>query len=405
MSMAVGPPFPTCRGSEMASSTPLRPQTVDDVRDAVAEAMASGTVIEVRGGGSKAEIGAPRQTRLLDLSAFDQVVDYDPRELVLTVGAGMRLDRVEALLAEHSQMLAFEPFDHGPLLGGTTGRATLGGVIAAGVAGSRRLSAGAARDHFLGFEAVSGRAERFVGGARVVKNVTGYDLPKVMAGSWGRLAVLTTVTLKVLPRPEATVTLALRGLDDRGAVRAMALAMRSHVAVAAAAHLPDHEAGPLTLLRLEGFGPSLSVRAAALATALAGSAAVETLGQDDAAPLWTDLRDAAPLAGEAVLWRVNTAPSLGPQVVEALIPHGARRLYDWAGGLVWLGTREDVDPALVRAAAQAAGGHATLVRAPAALRAKVPALHPEQLGVARLSDRLKAAFDPAGVLDPHRFKV
>ena len=384
----------------------FRPQTAGEVRDAVAHALADGTVLEVRGGGSKASICNPdRATTLLDLSALNRVVDYDPPELVLTVGAGMRLDTVESMLAERGQMLAFEPFDHGPLFGRPARAATIGGIVAAGVSGSRRVSAGAARDHLLGFEAVSGRAEAFVGGARVVKNVTGYDLPKIMTGSWGRLAVLTTVTLKVLPRPPESLTLMLRGLDDRRAVLAMARAMGSPASVAAAAHLPDDAGDAATALRLEGYGPSMAPRASMLSSALRDFGPVDALDPAQADALWRGVRHAEPLAGEPVLWRVNTAPSKGPAVYEALASFAVRRLYDWAGGLVWLGMGVGADPAAVRLAAAAAGGHAILVRAPKALRATTPALHPGTPAVERLSDRVKAAFDPAGILDPERFRA
>lgn len=371
----------------------LKPGSVSDVCDMIAGRAA----IEVRGGGSKAEIGFPRETRIMEMSAFRGVIDYDPPELVLTVGAGARLADVEALVSAEGQMLAFEPFDHGPLLGKPSGAATIGGVVAAGVAGSRRLSAGGARDHLLGFEAVSGRGERFVGGAKVVKNVTGYDLPKLMAGSWGRLAVLTQVTLKVLPAPRVRTTVALRGLGDREAVRAMAAAMGSPAEVGAAAHLPD--AG-VTALRVEGFGPSVTARAEMLRRLLGGGDLIEGAESD---ALWASVRDAAPLAEGDVLWRVSVAPSAGPAIHEALAPLGARRLYDWAGGLVWLALPAEADQTLVRAATDAAGGHAMLVRAPEALRRRIPALHPEAAGVAALSRRVKTAFDPAGVLDPKRF--
>ena len=182
----------------------FQPTTEQDVVDAIAQAASDGRHLEIRGGGSKAEFGAPdRNDDILDLTAFASVIDYDPAELVLTAGAGAPLSVIQALVESENQMLAFEPFDHGPLFGRPAGAATIGGVIGAGVAGSRRISAGSVRDHLLGFKGVSGRGEAFVAGAKVVKNVTGYDLPKLVCGSWGRLVALTEVTLKVLPRGRA----------------------------------------------------------------------------------------------------------------------------------------------------------------------------------------------------------
>lgn len=377
----------------------LRPRDERDLCEAIAASVRSGRAIEVRGGGSKAAIGHPdRDVDVLETGAFAGVIDYDPAELVLTAGAATPLREIAALLRANGQMLAFEPFDHAALLGGAPGRATIGGVIAAGVAGSRRLTAGGARDHLLGFRAVSGRGEAFVGGAKVVKNVTGYDLPKLMAGSWGRLAVLTAVTVKVLPAPRDGRNLALRGLSDRAAVRAMAAALGSPADVSAAAHLPEEG---VTILRLEGVAPSIAARAAMLH---------ELLGADGSVP-WPDIAAVGALADGAVLWRVSVPPSHGPDVWDAVAgaPEqtngqiGARRLYDWAGGLVWLALPADADHQAVRRAAAAAGGHAMLVRAPLDLRRRLPALHPPAPGVARLEQRVKAAFDPAGVLDPARF--
>jgi glycolate oxidase FAD binding subunit len=464
--------FQICQDFDMSGAM-LRPKSVADIQQMVSQAVQEGSALEVRGGGSKSPMGVPdRQCTLVDMSAFDQVVDYDPPELVLTVGAGMPLQRVQALVDERNQMLAFEPFDHGPIFGKAAGAATIGGVIAAGVSGSRRLSAGAVRDHLLGFEAVSGRGERFVAGGRVVKNVTGYDLPKLMAGSWGQLAVLTQVTLKVLPKPRTSATVIVAGLDDVRAIAAMSTAMRSQAEVAAAAHLPiaefveeatryvddSHAASQLhtrpaasnndsadltgsrsaasadltgsmrpasmrqralTALRVEGFGPSVEARAAMLCSLLAEFGEAQVLAEFDANLLWHDVRTVTPLqnnavagkprgandvvGGESPLWRINVPPSTGCEVTASLRPHRARWFYDWAGGLIWLTMPRDSDPLLVRAAAAKAGGHATLVRADPELRLQVPALHPQAPAVAALAARIKAAFDPAGVLDPRRF--
>lgn len=383
-------------------NTEPKPSSATDVADAIADAVRTGARLELRGGGSKAAIGAPREAAVLDLSELSGVIDYDPAELVLTAKPGTPLVMIEDLVASEGQMLAFEPFDHGPLFGRPPGAATIGGVLAAGVAGSRRLTAGGARDHLLGFQAVSGRGERFTAGAKVVKNVTGYDLPKLATGSWGRLFALTEVTLKVLPRGRISVSVAADGLRPDQAQHAMAKALGSQADVQAAAHLPAELADPsLTVVRLEGFGPSVAARAAMIRELWRDFASARHLEDDEAARFWTTLRSLSPLDDGGQLWRVNTPPSAGPALVARLAPHGVRWMFDWAGGLTWL--TFDGDPAEVRTAAAQLGGHAFLIRAEDTVRRRTPALHPPQPGVGALEARVRAAFDPLGVFETGRF--
>jgi glycolate oxidase FAD binding subunit len=260
------------------------------------------------------------------------------------------------------------------------------------------VSRGAVRDHLLGFKAVSGRGEAFVGGAKVVKNVTGYDLPKLAAGSWGRLFAMAEVTLKVLPTPEVVETLYLAGLKPAEAVAVMAAALGSQADVAAAAHLPG--GGGFTLLRLEGFGPSVAARREMLKVVTADFGPLIPMTEDEAKACWVAFRDSGELLGE-VLWRINLPPSASSAVIAALEMLDARWLMDWAGGLIWLTL--DGNAGAVRAAAQAAGGHAMLVRAPEAMRREVPALHPQASGVMALEARVRRAFDPEGVFETGRF--
>jgi glycolate oxidase FAD binding subunit len=297
-------------------------------------------------------------------------------------------------------MLAFEPFDFGPVFGQPTGASTIGGVVAAGLAGSRRLSAGNVRDHVLGFSAVSGAGDVFKAGGRVVKNVTGYDVSKLMAGSWGRLAVMTEMTLKVLPRPRTTRTLILRGLSLMHAAQATTRAMRSQAEIAAAAFAPGDVS--LTALRLEGSGPSVDARTKLLADLLG---ALEPMDGAEASAFWASIRDGSRLGQGGpgdVLWRISVPLTAGGGVAASVTELGGKAMLDWAGGLVWaLAPAETC--AKIREIAEAAGGHALMVRAPAAVRRTTPALHPEAPGVAAWSARVKAAFDPNGVLDPQRF--
>jgi glycolate oxidase FAD binding subunit len=340
----------------------------------------------------------------LDMTSFSGIIEYHPSELVLSVRAGTALSAVDDLLAANDQMLAFEPFDAAPLYGQASGRATIGGMIAAGSCGPRRLAAGGTRDHILGFEAVSGRGEHFVAGGKVVKNVTGYDLSKLIAGSWGRLAAITAVTLKVLPRPRAQVTLFYNGLSARAAQQAAACAMGVCAGVSAAAHIPasctfTDEA--LTALRVEGLGSSVPAYLALLRQTLSYYGVPGTLPEEDAAQLWLAISEARPLQSAATLWRANVPPSRGPALAEAVESLGARWFFDWAGGLVWIAHDGPADD--VRTAAANAGGHVVLVRGPVDIRAVVPMLHPQAAPLAHLSERVRRAFDPHGVFETGRF--
>ncbi len=385
----------------MTERQTLCPTSAEDLREEVARAARDGYAIEVRSGGSKRDIGSPdRRTTIIDLGAMTGIVDYEPSELVLTVRPATPLVQIEAMLAERGQMLAFEPWDHAALFGDER-RATIGGIVAAGVSGPRRVSAGGARDHLLGFEAVSGRGEVFKGGGKVVKNVTGYDVSKVIAGSWGQLAVMTELTLKVLPRPRSVTTTTIEGLRAEAAIAAMARAMGSPCAVAAAAHMPAAGDRPsVTAFRIEGFAESVAARVEDLAAALTMDGRCSTMSPDESSRLWDAVATAAPLAEREALWRAHVAPSRAGALTAALEALGVSYLLDWAGAALWIGAPADGD---VRAAVKASGGHAMLVRAPAASRAITPIREPEAPGAAALSARVKQAFDPAGILDPHRF--
>jgi glycolate dehydrogenase FAD-binding subunit len=397
----------------------LKPRDAKDVEAAVQWALAEGKALELAGQGSKRAIGRPAQTDLtLDLSGLAGVTLYEPEELVLSAKAGTPIAEIEALVASKDQQLAFEPTDYGAILGGAAGRGTIGGVLAANLAGPRRIKAGAARDHFLGFSAVSGRGETFKSGGRVVKNVTGYDLCKVIAGSWGTLAAMTDVTIKVLPRPETEVTVLIRGLAPASAVEALTAAMGSACDVSGAAHLPGEAAagipevagagGAATVLRLEGFAPSVAHRRRMLEALMRPFGEVATLDQPVSRSLWKAVGDVTPFAGVEdgrPLWRISTVPDRGAELGAMIAREApAQMLYDWAGGLIWLALdpSDDAGAAHVRRAVAAIGGHATLVRAPAAVRAAIDVFAPQDVSVAALTRRVKESFDPKGVLNPGR---
>ncbi|MCB8838438.1 glycolate oxidase subunit GlcE [Aurantimonas sp. VKM B-3413] len=402
--------------SERTETSILHPETPEDVRDIVAAAVSAEEPLAIEGTGSKRGLGRPVQAaRTLSLSAMSGITLYEPEELVLSAKAGTPIAEIEALVDAHGQRLEFEPIDYGPLHGLDPRRGTLGGVIACNLAGPRRLKQGAARDHILGVKAVSGRGEIFKSGGRVVKNVTGYDLSKGLTGSYGTLAVMTDITIKVLPKTETETTLVLRGLTDEEAAGAMAAAMGSSAEVSAAAHLPMYVAGrvaaralgdePATLIRLEGFGPSVAARSDHLGRALERVAKLERLEGEASRAVWADVRDARPFADgtQKPVWRLSTTPTRGHEIVMSLRMEAAiDAFYDWQGGLVWLKMEAGEPEAdLVRAALRRfGGGHATLVRASESVRAGADVFQPQEPALAGLSKRLKAQFDPKGVLDP-----
>jgi glycolate oxidase FAD binding subunit len=397
------------------------PDTEDAVRDAVAAALADDAPLEIVGAGSKRGLGRPvTANRTLSLAGLSGITLYEPAELVLTAKAGTKLAEIGAALAEENQQLAFEPPDWGPLLGGDADGATIGGVIAANLSGARRFHAGAARDHLLGARMVTGRGEIIKTGGRVVKNVTGYDLCKLLAGSYGTLAALTEVTVKVLPRPDKTRTLLLFGQDEAAALEAMTAALNGPHEVSGAAWLPaelaarsavGHVAGAgasVTAVRVEGPEPSVEARCAALRVLFAGYGAAEALHFHNSATFWAEIGDGAPFVHGtyAPVWRVSAPPADLPRIAAAIRGRCLVELYaDWGGGLVWVRVApdtEDAGAAAIRGAIAPCGGHATLIRADADIRARVPVFQPAAPAVAALTARLKHGFDPAHILNRGR---
>ncbi|MDA1090402.1 MAG: glycolate oxidase subunit GlcE [Proteobacteria bacterium] len=400
----------------------LKPDTADQVLDAIKWAAGEGMPLAVRGQGSKEGFGRVVDVpHCLDLTGLSGIKAYEPSELFMTAMAATPMAEIEAALRQNNQHMAFEPPDLGRLYGGGNAKesgATIGGAIACNLAGPRRIQAGAARDHFLGFNAVSGRGEVFKSGGTVVKNVTGFDLSKLLAGSFGTLAVMTELTFKVMPAAEKTRTVLVLGADDSNAMKAMAAALGSSNEVSAAAHLPIAAAAfsnvsyvsgagkSVTAVRVEGPGPSVEHRCRALAELLKGYGAIEELHSENSGTLWREIRDVRLLAdGDNLIWRLSVPPANGGDVVARLGAEiGGRVFYDWGGGLVWLsmGARPHAGHEIIRAAVAAHGGHATLFRAAADVRAQVPVFEPQSDALRDLSVRVKQAFDPKSVLNPGR---
>lgn len=377
----------------------------------IADAARSGRRLRLQGGGTRPGPGRPVAAgAVLSSAALTGLTLMEPAELVIGARAGTPLRLVEETLAGHGLMLPFEPMDH-RLLFGTAGEPTIGAVAAANVSGPRRVSAGAARDHLIGVRFVNGRGEAIKSGGRVMKNVTGLDLVKLSAGALGTLGFLTEVTFKVLPRAEASRTLVWHGLGEDAALALMTAALGSPYAVDAAAHLPGPVAGgrAKTCLRIEGFGFSLDHRAAELTRLFAARGTPDIAEGPETAALWCAIRDCRPFAaggahgGDAV-WRLSLPAAKAVAALRALVPLSPVWFMDWGGSLVWLAVPEGADAGAgaIHGAAAAAGGHATLVRASEAIRARVPVFRPPDPALMQITAGLKACFDPAGVLNPGR---
>ena len=370
----------------------MTPRTEDELAEMVRAANAP---LRIEGGGTRG-MAARGEGEALSTAGLSGISLYEPGALTLVAQAGTPLAEVEQALAKEGQRLAFEPMDHRGLLG-SAGTPTIGGVVAGNVSGPRRIQLGACRDFLLGVRFVDGGGRVVKNGGRVMKNVTGYDLVKLMAGSHGTLGVLTEVSLKVLPAPAATGMLVCEGLEDAPAVAALSAALGSPYEVTGAAHVPGPDGGAArTMIRIEGFPNSVGYRLEELRKLL--TAHGDFAPQSDPETVlsaWEavrDVRDFAEASGN--VWRLSVKPSDAPGIVASL--NGVQAIYDWGGGLVWLRVPEGFDDARIRAAVDARGGHATLVRG----RSNLPAFHPAAGPTAALEAGLRARFDPRGRLNP-----
>lgn len=396
--------------SATISEPVLTPESEEEAAALVAACAAASRPLAIRGGGTKAAVGRPVNAEAtLSTRGLTGITLYEPAELVIAARAGTPLAEVERTLAERGQMLPFEPADARVLLG-SEGEATVGGLAATNLSGPRRIMAGACRDAMIGVRFVNGRGEVVKSGGRVMKNVTGLDLVKLAAGAWGTLGLLTEVTFKVQPKAERSATLVIEGLDDVRGVEALNAALCSPFEITGAAHLPAALGGEraLTLLRIEGFSPSVDYRVGELRHLLAPYGPAERIvDAGEARRLWQDVRDVRFLAEPQAhaVWRISTVPTAGPRVAAAIAAHAdARFFYDWGGGLVWLAVPAEGDccAEAIRKALAPHGGHTTLWRAPADIRAALQPFQPLAAPLMRLSEGIKRAVDPAGIFEPGR---
>jgi glycolate oxidase FAD binding subunit len=395
------------------------PDTVEELAYLVAEAADTRTPLEVMGRGTKREIGRPVQHgAVLSTERLVGVPLYEPSELTLVALAGTPLGQLEKLLAENDQEFPFEPLELGPVLGFGRGEATIGGMVASNFSGSRRILRGSVRDHVLGVQAINGMGETVRAGGRVMKNVTGYDLSRALAGSWGTLAVMTEVALKVLPAQREVRTVLCFGLADQIGVEALCLAHGTpfevsgtvHMHAALAERLADQEianaGASVTAIRVENFPASARYRSSRLKQMLQAYAPALELDTARSRAFWEDIRALKMFQKQDLpLWRISTLPSEAPKLVTTL----ARKidvhvLYDWSGGLIWLETPpiSDAGAVEIRRTLAEIGGHATLIRAEAKSRAQIDVFQPLDAPLMSLTAGLKRAFDPVGILNPGR---
>lgn len=393
------------------------PDSEAGIADVVRDARERREPLLVQGLGSKMAMLRPVQAAgSLSTRNHAGIGLYAPNELILSAKAGTTLAEIEMALAAGGQHLIAEPPDLGALLSpdrADSAPQSLGGVVATNLSGPRRVAWGAMRDHVMGIRVVNGAGEVTRSGGRVLKNVTGLDLCKLLTGSHGTLGVITEITVKVLPRPERTGSVVLSGLEARAGVAALSAGLGSPYAVSGAAWLPAEAAarveglppGPLAILRIEDIAHSTEYRLARLVEELDRFGPPMRLEHEASLAAWTAIRDARPLRAEPgdAVWRVSVRPSRGPAVLDAAAAAGLRGFLDWGGGLAWLaGPASEAAHGAVSRAALASGGTWTLLRAPDGLRAAVAVVPPEASALAAITRRVKAAMDPAFVLNPGR---
>ena len=359
----------------------MKPTTEAELAEIISSA--EGPLL-VQGGGTQ---GVQGRGQVLETAGLSGVSLYEPGALTIVAQAGTTVAEIESMLDAEGQRLAFEPMDYRGLID-TSGAPTIGGVVAGNISGPRRIQVGACRDFLLGVRFVNGSGEIVKNGGRVMKNVTGYDLVKLMAGSWGTLGILSEVALKVQAIPETEATLVGRGLDARAGIAALSAALGSPFDISGAAWLSH---GGEARLRIEGLADSVAYRLRRLGAEICAGWDVHEAGAS--AALWGELRDVGPLVDTpGIVWRVSVKPSDAPILLEAL--DGPVAVCDWGGGLIWLVMPEENDGGAVVVREQVArlGGHATLVRAPGELRRRVAVFQPEAPALAALSRGLRARF-------------
>ncbi len=394
----------------MLSPSPhrLTPNHAGDVAEIVREANTSRQRCEIVGGRTKRSLGSPVDADFqLDLSAIAGVEMYEPEELVLKVRAGTPVSDIRQVLAKRNQQLAFEPPQYAALFGNSTSEDTIGGIVACNLSGPRRILSGSVRDAVLGIEGVNGRGETFKGGGRTVKNVTGYDIPRLLTGSFGVLAVITSITLKIHPAPAREVTLVLTGLSDTVAIQVLSGALKMPLDISAAVHLSGRCCDSITAVRLEGFSESVAARERELGKYLEKMGPITSIGGDESTAFWRRQRDLSDFASDpaACVWRLLLPVTKAARVVAAI---RGEVLYDWGGSQIFIKTSEEgarTQATFLRTLAGEVGGSACLFKAQAALRLDLGTFQPRPRAYQELAERIRTSFDPNSVLNPGKLAV
>ena len=374
---------------------------------AVQAARAAREPLAIEGQGSKRGLLRPVQAaRSLSTRGLTGVTLYRPSELIISARAGTPLAEIEAILAEKGQhLIAESPYLNGVF--GTSAPPSIGGVVAANLSGPRRITWGATRDHVMGLRFINGAGEAIRSGGRVLKNVTGLDLCKLLSGSYGTLGVITEVTLKVLPAPEASATLLIETPDLASAVAALSAGLGSPYGVSAAAALPG-TGHVVAALRLEDFAASVAYRMEKLRGVLGSFGTQRVMEDAESRIFWRGVREVEPLQvmSDEAIWRVSVRPSAGPKVAAAAMALGGRVMLDWGGGLVWIAASpSSANHTLISEAAHTQGGAAMLFRASESLRLAVPVLPEEAVPLAKIGARVKEALDPGGLFNPGHMRA
>ncbi|GLQ06496.1 FAD-binding protein [Sneathiella chinensis] len=396
-------------------------KTEDQISDVLEWALAGKHRLAIAGAGTKIGIGRPVEAdAAVRLEGLSGVELYEPAELVMQAQAGTRLTEIRDILGREGQKLAFDPPDYGPLLGHPAGLGTIGGIFCCNLSGAARVKAGAARDHLLGVQGFTGRGQAFKTGSRVMKNVTGYDLCKLVAGSYGTLTIASRMTFKVLPRPEKTRTVLVFGVGEAEAVAAMRDALSSEHEVCAAAYLPEgvarrsgvsylqSENRSVVALRIEGPGPSAEFRCVAIRGLMAAYGETEELHGQNSGTLWRFVGDVGAFVQDdpGVVWKVSVPPAGAPAYLKRLREHVQDMEYylDWGGGLIWIALPNHTATGGEYAIRQSLNGegHATLIRGSESLRASIAPFQPQNPVLARISEKIREGFDPHRILNPGR---
>ncbi len=384
----------------------VEPDSEQEIAACIKNAYSQVTPVEIIGGGTRSGLGhRVIANSKIGLGNHAGIKLYEPEALTLVAKAGTPLAQVQKLLLENAQRLPFEPMSHCAVFG-TKENSTIGGVVACNISGPRRIQAGACRDSLVGIRFVDGKGKIIKNGGRVMKNVTGLDLVKLLCGSHGTLGVITEVAFKVLPIAEREATLGISGLSVEAAVSTLSQALATPFDITGAAHFADYKGKSLTLMRVEGFSNQVDYRLSGLQNTLGENLDAQIIEGKEHTDLWRSVQDVKSFnETELPLWRISTKPSEAPVIYSAVCRQfDAKFIFDWGGGLIWIQTEDSSIKCVeeIRKIISRCGGHATLVRGSDELRRVTSVFQPQSRRIAELSKFIRKKFDPAGILNPGR---